>query len=151
MSYIETLKKAEYFKWLTDNDLKFVDRICHEEEFDAGDFIFHEGDEAKNLYVVKEGKVAICMEEGLSKPVTVCVVPEGGGFGWSTLVKPNKFVGGAKCLEKSHIIVIDGAEMYQLCQANVRICGAVMGNIAQLVSSRLRDARRRLLDCRQSE
>ena len=145
MSYIEILRRAEYFKGLNDDELRFVDKICREEYCDAEAIIFHEGDEAKNLYVVKEGKVSIYIEEGQVRPLTVYIVSDGGAFGWSALVKPNRFTAGAKCLEKTNIIVINGAEMRKLCQDNPHLGEIVMENLAYLVSSRLKNMRQQIL------
>lgn len=144
MSYIETLRKCEYFRGLTDDDLKLIEKACHREEYDEGVILYHEGDEAKNLRVVEKGKVSIRIEEGLTKPLTVCVVSDGGAFGWSALVKPHRFTAGAKCLEKTSIIVIDGAEMLQMCRADTRIGEIVMENLAYLISTRLRHARQQI-------
>jgi CRP-like cAMP-binding protein len=144
MSYIDTLSKAEYFQGLTDEDLKLVDKICHLETYDEGTVLYHEGDKAKDLYVVEKGKISIRLEEGQTKPLTVTIVSDGGAFGWSALVKPNRFTAGAKCLEKTSIVVIDGAEMHKLCQANTRLGEIVMENLAYLISSRLRHARQQI-------
>lgn len=152
MSYIDTLRKAEYFEGLSDDDIRLVDRICHEESYDTGIPIFHEGDKAKNLYVVKKGKIAIqikepfafAFREAQTKPLTVCTVSEGGAFGWSALVKPHVFTAGAICVEKGTVIVIDGGEMSNLCRTNTRLGAIVMENLAELISSRLKKSREQL-------
>ncbi len=144
MSYIETLRRCEYFRELTDYDLKLIEKACHREEYDEGGILYHEGDEAKNLRIVEKGKVSIRIEEGLTKPLTVCIVSDGGAFGWSALVKPHLFTAGAKCLEKTSIIVISGAEMLRMCRADTRLGEIVMENLAYLISTRLRHARQQI-------
>jgi CRP-like cAMP-binding protein len=141
MSYIDTLRKAEYFKGLSDDDIRLVDRICHEESYDTGMPIFHEGDKAKNLYVVKKGRISIQIREAQAKPLVVCTISEGGAFGWSALVKPHVFTAGAICVEKGMVIVIDGGEMSNLCRTNTHLGAIVMENLAELVSSRLKNSR----------
>lgn len=144
MSYIDTLRKAEYFKGLSDDDIGLVDRICHEESYDTGMPIFHEGDKAKNLYVVKKGRISIQIREAQAKPLTVCTISEGGAFGWSALVKPHVFTAGAVCVQKGTVIVIDGGEMSNLCRTNTHLGAIVMENLAELVSSRLKNSREQL-------
>ncbi len=144
MSYIETLRRCEYFRELTDYDLKLIEKTCHREEYDEGEILYYEGDEAKNLRIVEKGKVSIRIEEGLTKPLTVCIVSDGGAFGWSALVKPHRFTAGAKCLEKTSIIVISGAEMLRMCRADTRLGEIVMENLAYLISTRLRHARQQI-------
>lgn len=144
MSYIDTLRKAEYFKGLSDDDIILVDRICHEESYDTGAVIFHEGDKAKNLYVVKEGRISIEIREAQTKPLLVKPVSAGGAFGWSALVKPHLFTAGAICVGKAVVIVIDGGEMSNLCRTNTHLGAIVMENLAELISSRLKDSREQL-------
>jgi len=144
MSYIDTLRKAEYFKGLSDDDIILVDRICHEESYDTGAVIFHEGDKAKNLYVVKEGRISIEIREAQTKPLLVRSVSAGGAFGWSALVKPHLFTAGAICVGKAVVIVIDGGEMSNLCRTNTHLGAIVMENLAELISSRLKDSREQL-------
>jgi len=144
MSYVDMLRKAEYFEGLSDDDLGLVDKICREESYDAGAVIFHEGDKAKNLYVVKEGRISIEIREAQTKPLLVRPVSAGGAFGWSALVKPHLFTAGAVCVEKTVVIVIDGGEMSNLCRTNTRFGVVVMENLAKLISSRLKDSREQL-------
>ena len=109
-----------------------------------GEILYHEGEEAKNLRIVEKGQVSIRIEEGLTKPLTVCIVSDGGAFGWSALVKPHRFTAGAKCLEKTSIIVISGAELLRMCRADTRLGEIVMENLAYLISTRLRNARQQI-------
>ncbi len=145
MGYVDTLRKAEYFIGLSDEDLKLIDEFCHLETYEAGTILYHEGDLARDLYVVHEGKVSIRMEEGQVRPLTVTVLSDGGAFGWSALVEPHRFTAGAMCLEKTSIVVIDGPKIYELCLGDSHFRAIVMENLAYLISSRLRHARQQLI------
>ena len=47
-------------------------------------------------------------------------------------------------MEKGTVIVIDGGEMSNLCRTNAHLGAIVMENLAELISSRLKDSREQL-------
>jgi len=61
----DTLKSSHLFKGLTNPEIDSIAEISREESFPAGAVVFTEGSIANNLYVVKQGKVAIDMRVGL--------------------------------------------------------------------------------------
>ncbi|MCD6567566.1 MAG: cyclic nucleotide-binding domain-containing protein [Dehalococcoidia bacterium] len=144
MSYVDTLRKAEYFVGITDEGLELIDEFCRLETYDEGTVLYHEGDVAKDLYVVQKGKVSIRIEEGQTRPLTVTIVSDGEAFGWSALVEPHRFTAGAKCLEKTSIVVIDGPKIHELCQGDSHLGVVIMENLAYLISCRLRHARQQI-------
>jgi CRP-like cAMP-binding protein len=54
---IEILKRSTLFSCLDRNELKEIAPLADFRHFDKGEFIFHEGDPPKFLYVVSSGKV----------------------------------------------------------------------------------------------
>ena len=59
MGIEDTLKRTEVFLGLDDHDLKLIGDLpsCREVSYETGDYIIRAGDEAKYLYVLKEGQV----------------------------------------------------------------------------------------------
>lgn len=141
MGHLEILRKAEIFEGLTDDELNKVDRICDIEVYEPGAIIFNENDEAKKLYIVESGRVSIRIEIGPDRYLPVFSCSEGCVFGWSPLVPPYQYTAGAKCMEKSTVVAIDGAKLRELCHSDTHLCSVVMAGIARLISSRLRNTR----------
>ncbi len=56
--------------------------------FDAGTYIFKEGEEANEFYLIRGGKVALEVFAPQRKPITLATVGEGEILGWSWLVPP---------------------------------------------------------------
>ena len=64
MGIEKTLQRAEVFLGLDDNDLGKIAALpsCQEKAYEPEDVILRAGDEAKYLYVLKEGQVDLVME-----------------------------------------------------------------------------------------
>jgi len=139
------LRKSEIFESLTDDELTAIAKIACEETYEAGARIFVENEAAKNLYVVRDGRVAILINIGRSKQTIIDTVTEGGSFGWSAIVPPYILTGTAKAVEKSRIIVIPGQELRALCRQNCNTCYTIMERLVAIISGRLRDTRLQLI------
>jgi len=147
----QVLSKCPFFEGLTDNELERIAVLCHEEVYEAGTTIFEEGDAADYLYIVEEGKVALEMQLELRpyaspKKTTIEVATKCEAFGWSALVEPHTLTLSAKCLERTEVIVIKGSDLLDLFDREPQIGHRVMGQVNQIVASRLKDTRQRLTD-----
>ncbi len=145
MGIEETLKRAEVFLGLDDSDLSKIAALpsCREEAYQPGEVIFTVGDEAKYLYVLREGQVDLVMRApGNSKQVAKGVVTErittGGFFGWSALVKPHSYVMAAVCRKPSRVVAINGTELTALFDADNCIGYKVMRSLTHIIGIRLR-------------
>ncbi len=141
------LKKIEFFEDLTEMELNSVKDICHEEQYKKGDIIFSENSPAKHLYVVKKGRVAIEIKVSGEKDVNVYTVShEGEAFGWSALIEPFKFSAGARCIEDSTILSIDGSKLKDFIHQDYRLGYIIMGKVSRIISDRLRNTRLQLIN-----
>ncbi len=145
----EFLARSQLFKGLNRIELAKIAELCQEKEYPSGAAIFSEGEEAKNLWLVKQGRVALQMEINLGrtaalKHATIDALGEGEGFGWSALVPPHIFTASAFCLEPCKLIQIDGPGLCRLMNRNHRIGHIITNHISELISLRLREVRQTL-------
>jgi CRP/FNR family cyclic AMP-dependent transcriptional regulator len=56
--------------------------------FEAGEFLFHEGDEANQFYLIRHGVVAVEIVAGPSRETIITTIGEGEVLGWSWLFPP---------------------------------------------------------------
>jgi len=144
------LRECGIFATLTDEELGEIAVIASEKQFEAGTVIFQEGDNAGELYVVKEGKVALQMTLPAAQApalgrVTIDMITSNQMFGWSAVVPPNTYTLTAVCLQRASIIVLDSAKLSQLLQDNPHMGYEVMKGFIKVVASRLEDTRHVLL------
>ncbi len=145
MVSLDTLRKSEVFEGLSDDELAVIAKMAQEETYEAGARIFGENEEAKFLYIVEQGRVAILIELGRGKQTVVDTVTKGGSFGWSALVPPYVYTGAAKCSERTKVVVVPGMELRDLCLKNCRTCYTIMERLAMVISARLKDTRLQLI------
>ena len=141
----EALRKADMFSGLTDMELERVAELGGYEEFKAGADLFREGDEATKLYIVDQGRVAIQIELGQGRTITVSTVSAGETIAWSALVPPHELTASARCVADARVIAFPAEALRQLCAARPALGLKVLKNVAQIASSRLRDTRLQLV------
>lgn len=145
MEIEKTLKRAEVFLGLDDSQLKKIAALpsCREEAYQGEEVIFRAGDEAKYLYVLKEGQVDLVMEvpstEPEAKQIVVDRITKGGFFGWSALVRPHFYVMSAICKEPSKVVIISGGELIALFEQDYYIGYKVLQSLSHIIGARLRD------------
>lgn len=146
MGIAETLKRTEVFLGLDDSDLEEIAGLpsCREVSYQTGDVIIRAGDEARYLYVLKEGQVDVVMAvpvkpEGTEMKVVVDIITKGGFFGWSALVRPNFYVMSVICSKPSTMVTISGTELIALFDGDYYIGYKVYQSLARIIGTRLRD------------
>jgi CRP-like cAMP-binding protein len=145
MVTLDLMRNSEVFDGLSDDELAPIAKISHQQNFRAGDTVFNENDEAKSLFVVTSGRVAILIDIGKGRQTVVDTIIPDGSFGWSALVPPYFYTGSAKCLEPTQVLVVSGEELRGLCMDNCRICHTIMQRLASIISARLKDTRVQLI------
>jgi len=145
MGIENTLKRAEVFLGLDDGDLSKIAALpsCREEACQPEEVIFSAGDEAKHLYVLKEGQVDLVMEvpSGSGQAVTKVVVDRittGDFFGWSAIVAPHYYTMSAICKEPSAVVIISGVELMALFDRDYHIGYMVLQSLSRIIGVRLR-------------
>ena len=108
----ELFRSSEIFENLTEAELDRIARHCREEVYEAGTTIFKEGDEAKEFYIVEEGRVALEVTlhigSGVGRQGIIDVITKGGSFGSSVFCEVNVYTNSARCIEKTRVIVMTG-------------------------------------------
>ena len=141
----EILQRLDVFDGLTPHELKAVTGISELVEYPKGSMVFKENEDARKLYVLLEGKVAIQYEVGRNMEAIVHTVTAGQAFGWSALVQPYQFTASARCMEDSSIVTVDRASMRGLIEMDCHLGFLIMEKLAELISGRLRDTRIQLI------
>jgi len=149
MAIIDTLKSSELFGGLETAHLEKFSVLCRGGSYKQGMMIFNEGDEAAELYILTDGRVALEMQvcpvpNRPAIPTALEVVTKGECFGWSALVEPYVYTLSARCMTNCTVLAIKG-DMLRKAMADDPVLGyEVMRKLAQLISLRLTHTRLRL-------
>ena len=143
---LELLRQCALFADLCDAELGQVARICHPETHPPGTLIFGQDDIAEKIYILQEGRIAIGMHlRSDSEPAAQLTIEEsvpGHVFGWSALVKQQRFTACARALDPVKVLAIRGVDLHALFDENAHVGFVVMRRLADVISARLRLTRR---------
>ena len=150
MAIIDTLKNSELFAGVEIHHLEKVSALCRGESYREGAMIFKEGDEATELYILTDGRVALEMQvrpvpDRAAIPTAVEVVSKGECFGWSALVEPHIYTLSARCMTNCTVLAIKGDILRKVIADDPVLGRELMKSVAQLISLRLSHTRLRLI------
>ncbi len=149
MVLIDTLKVFEFFEGLETSHLEKLGDLCRGGSYRQGEMIFKEGDEATELYVLTDGRVALEMEvrpvpDRPAIPTAVEVVTKGEVFGWSAVVEPYIYTFSVRCMTSCTVLAIKGDMLRKVMANDAGLGFELMKRLARLISLRLRYTRLRL-------
>jgi CRP-like cAMP-binding protein len=149
---IEKIIKAPLFKGLTKEEMEKVLTVAHEIKWGEGDTVITEGEMGETMYIIYSGSVKV------SKRLTLPQFSDERGHSEKTLIKMDAVepivVGEVAMLTKAErsatitatkeclVLEIYGPELAKLCEADTKIGFKIMGNLARILSDRLRQANR---------
>lgn len=114
-------------------------------QFDAGDVIFREGEEADRLYLVESGCVTLGVELGSGQVVLDSVGP-GELLGLSWLFPPHKWRTTARACEPTVAIHVDGDILRDYAERDHTLGYELYKRFTEVMTQRLEKARRRHLE-----
>ena len=130
---------SEIMNGLNEKQRDKVRNLGHIETYEQNAVICTEGEEARKLYLVEEGQVAVQSELGRGMRIPITIVSEGQAFGWSVLVPPHKLVATVTASSKAKVLAIEREPLLSLMRADPSLGLTIMQNIASIISSRLRN------------
>jgi len=140
------LAKHPFLKGLKPEHLKILVGCASNVRFNAGQFLFHEGEEANEFYMIREGKVAVQIQGAERGPITVQTIGEGEVLGWSWLIPPYRWRFDGKALELTRAIALDGKCLRTKSEEDHDLGYQLLKRFAGIIVDRLEAARLQLLD-----
>lgn len=140
------LAKHPFLKGLKPEHLKILVGCASNVRFNAGQFLFHEGEEANEFYMIREGKVAVQTQGAERGPIIVQTIGEGEVLGWSWLIPPYRWRFDVKALELTRAIALDGKCLRTKSEEDHDLGYQLLRRFAGIIVERLEAARLQLLD-----
>ena len=81
------LAEHPFLKGLEPHQLKIIVGCATNVQFDVGQYILREGEEANNFYIINFGKVTLEIFTPDRGPITIQTIGEGDVLGWSWLIQ----------------------------------------------------------------
>ena len=148
MVELDDLKSIILLSHLTDSMLEKLTNITMTAEYKAGDYIFREGDYARYLYAIIDGKVGLELEKTANNFVLIDTVGRGRTLGFSTLIDTEQkmYTTHAKAMAETKLFIWDGAELEQLFYQDYEMGFLFMKRIAKIAKTRLQIRNVQFLD-----
>jgi CRP/FNR family transcriptional regulator, cyclic AMP receptor protein len=143
------LREHSFFAGMKQEYTDIVTGCAKNVRFEAGDYLFREGDTADQLYLLRSGSVALEVDTP-DGPATMQTAGESEIVGASWLVPPYRRGLSARALELTRAIALDAACLRGKCEDNHDLGYEMMKRFMPILIQRLRAARLHILDERKA-
>ncbi|HET8540597.1 MAG TPA: cyclic nucleotide-binding domain-containing protein [Anaeromyxobacter sp.] len=141
---LEVLRRSPLFEMLSEAELRVLAELSRARAFAAGEVVFREGDAGDALFVLAHGEVEVLTraQGGGERPLAALAPPE--AFGEMSLI--DREVRSATVRARTECVALQlGAENFTAFRKRSRDGFTLfLVNVARVLSSRLREANRRL-------
>lgn len=136
------LKQVPLFADLADEEVRDLMNVARRRIFRAGEVIFHREDPGQVLYVIKEGKVKICLISPDGQEMTLTVLGKGEYFGEFALLDGLPRSTDAIASERVECYTLQRTDFHNAIMKNPKIAIQAM----EVLSKRLRNTNQMVED-----
>ena len=140
------LAEHPFLRGVSPEHIRTVAGCAKNERFEAGQFLFREGEEADQFFVIRHGKVAVQIGAPPRGVVTIQTWTDGEILGWSWLLPPYRWRCSAKAMELTRVIALDGKCLRQKCEADHDLGYELLKSFADVLARRVDMTYVQLLD-----
>jgi CRP-like cAMP-binding protein len=147
---LETLERLlgehELFRSLDERYVTLLTGCAANVRFDAGVFLFREGQPADRFFVLREGRVALEIDAPGRGPIVIQTLGEDDVLGYSWLFPPYRWRFDARAIEPARALALDGQCLRGRCDEDPVLGYEMMKRFAGIALERLQATRLQLLD-----
>ena len=137
-SLIARLRSLPIFRGLGKDELEDVVALAHDRVFPAGEPLFKEGDEGREMFVILRGSVGLQKETGDGEAWKVTQLSEGAVFGEMALLTNEPRSLSATAVTEVQTLTLTRNDFERVVADSSPIAVKMLRNIATVVSHRLR-------------
>jgi CRP-like cAMP-binding protein len=142
----EVLSSHPFFAGLNAGAMRLIAGCASNVHFAEGEFLFEEGHEANQFWVIRRGRVAMQLESPGRGAIVTDTMDEGEMVGWSWLVPPYRFFADGRAVTPVSATALDGACLRGKCEADPELGYQLLKRVTSVMYQRLQSTRIRLLD-----
>jgi CRP/FNR family transcriptional regulator, cyclic AMP receptor protein len=129
------LKQVSIFAGLSDEDLQTLMSVTRRRTFRSGEVIFHRDDPGQILYVIKEGKVKICLISPDGQEISLVVLGKGEYFGEFSLFDGLPRSADAITLEKTECYTLQRNDFDKVIMKSPKIALKMLESLTRRIRS----------------
>jgi CRP-like cAMP-binding protein len=134
------LKRSLIFSGLNDGDLNALSKLAVSHSFNAGEFIFWEGDVPAHFFVVTSGRVKVLKHSSLGKEFVVAFFGPGDVFGEVAVFEERPYPASAQAISDTEVLGIGRDRFVAFLSGHPEVALRIIN----MLGGRLRDAQNRL-------
>jgi CRP/FNR family cyclic AMP-dependent transcriptional regulator len=140
------VKEHPFFAGLDETFCALVCGCAKNVRFEAGQYLFREGETAEWFYLLRQGRVALQLAAPGRRALTFQTVGEGEIVGVSWLVPPYRWTNDAMAIELTRAIAMDATCLRRKCDSDHDLGYEMMMRFMPVLIQRLQAARLQILD-----
>ena len=140
------LTQHPFFRDLREDHLSLITGCASNVRFDAGSFIFREGEEAQKFYLVRQGRVGIEIVGPDRGPITIQTLSDGDILGWSWLIPPYEWHFDARAIELTRALALDAKCLRTKCESDHHLGYELLKRFSSVMEQRMQATVLQLLD-----
>ena len=140
------LAEHPFFAGFSPEDQHFIAGCARNHRFNAGEYLFHEGDAANEFFLIRHGKVALDIAAPGRAPVLFKTSGEGELVGVSWLAPPYRWMHDARAVDLVRAIGIDATCLRAKCEADPRLGYEMAKRLQPILMGRLHELQLQVLD-----
>jgi len=134
------------FEGIDDEALELIAGCAANERFDAGQYVFREGQPADKFYIVRHGSVALEVKAPGRDSIVLQSCDDGDVMGWSWIVPPFRWKWDARTTKLSRLVSFDAICLRGKLDAKPELGYAMYKRFVRVIAERLSHARMQMLD-----
>jgi CRP-like cAMP-binding protein len=142
----EILAEHPFFSGFDSAHRHLVAGCARNHRFDAGRYLFREGESADEFFLIRHGRVALEIASPGHASIVIATLGAGDIVGASWLVSPYRWTFDARALEVTRAIGIDASCLRGKCDVDHDFGYAMMTRFVPILVNRLHATRLQLLD-----
>ncbi|MCL5095979.1 MAG: cyclic nucleotide-binding domain-containing protein [Candidatus Omnitrophica bacterium] len=142
----ELIAEAAFFKDLDPSYRQMLAGCGTNVVYKPGEFIFREGDESRQFYLIRTGSVALEINLPGKGAMIIQTLNEGEVLGWSCLIPPYRKHFDGRSVKQTRAIAFDGACIGKKCEEDAKLGYEFFRRFAGIMAQRLSATRLQLLD-----
>ena len=142
----QVLVAHPFFKDLPPAIIHRLIRFASLARLDSGQYVFTEGEDANNFYLVLKGSISLEINIPNYGPVTIENIGRGNIMGWSWLYPPFLWHFDARAKEETELIILNGKALRAHIEIDHEVGYNLMKSIGKIMGHRLQAARRKIVE-----
>jgi CRP-like cAMP-binding protein len=140
------LAEHPFLKGLESRHVSLVVGCASNVLFKRDQYLFREGEEASQFYMIREGKVALEIPTERGGRLIIQTIGKGEVLGWSWLIPPYRWHFDARAVEPTRAIALDGKCLRGKSEQDHNLGYELLKRFSEIIVERLDATRVQLLD-----